>query len=729
MSKLSVFTRSIAVSTCAITFFLSGCAFSGSGVSTSGSGLSPLNQGNMRGVARGGRQGIYNATVTLYGMTVNTANYGDTPTTFAVTTTSDSNGDFQFTKSGDGTYSFSPSSANATSTWSCPANASSSAAGTTANPYLYIVAAGGDTSGNGSSASHYNNTYSKLLAVLGPCSSVTQNSRFTVNEATTVAAVVALQQFFNPATQAIGAPGLAATQSYTAYAAPYPNTLGLTNAVNMIPTLVDIGGGTFYSSVTFNADPSSSAAGVTITAASESAKLNTLANILAACVSSDGTGAACAALTANAVPPTTAPPGSATGQVAAESSAITNFPGVATYPAVADTLQAIDYMMINPTNSQDYGTTGRLNNLYTLSSSTSPFQNPAPLTVQPKDWTVGVNFTASGTCNAGVLTASVATPSQFVFDTYSMAVDKSGNIWIGGYSGAASSATNNILSEISPIGAPLACISANLAGGGLGNGRIVTIDSKGNVWYGSDQGLMEVILDSTNSAYAGTTSPKVLLWNQPLQGDQNGTAIPYKAAGMVADANGNIFIAPDAAPKASTGSGTPSNLIYEYPLAASSSTANGVVPVAIGNTPMALTSVPYRIITLNSSGNLVTTGTVNGNSGLNTFGYLNSNGTYTDTTLAASGTTFYGDALQLDGSTIVGTTGGGTGVGRVSDVSVVASTNPVNTSGFTPGGVNSTRSLAVDGAANTWMGGSGSYANDAQTGGTIVPVGEFDRSA
>ncbi|MEO6923260.1 MAG: hypothetical protein ABI142_05495, partial [Bryocella sp.] len=506
MSCYLTMRRLLPVVACSATLLVTGCAFTGgSAISAGGSGASSLSQGNMRGVARGGRQGIYNATVTLYAMSTSTGNYGDTPIQMAQTLTTDSNGDFAFTKGNDGDLTPVPtiSAGNTSSTWSCPAGASAAAAGSATNPYIYLVAAGGDTSGAGTSSSNYNNSFSKLMVVLGSCSSLSTGSMFTVNEATTVASMVALQQFFNPMTQAIGSKAT--------------NVVGLTNAISMIGNLVNPGTGVMLQAFT----PATGVPGATVTVTPEYQKLNTMANILASCVSSNpnSSAGACNALVANAVPPTFAPPATLGGQapgapvtspvppstcspspcadppsntnppynaVATESAAVTNFPTITTYPAVADVLQAIDYMLINPTESQDYlQGTGKLYNLYTAGTSGTPPFSPA-LTAQPSDWTVGIGFVPGGGCHNlhSIAITLVTTPPSppttpdvtFMNGEYGMAVDKIGNIWMGG-SGGSGSTSYDVLGELSPTGIPINCLSSASSGTTMNTaGRRIAID-------------------------------------------------------------------------------------------------------------------------------------------------------------------------------------------------------------------------------------------------------------
>ena len=133
------------------------------------------------------------------------------------------------------------------------------------NPETYILALGGNA-GSGT------NSAIGLMAVLGPCNSLRSSTTVIVNELTTVAAQWALAQFIDPTGRNIG------TSS--------TNTKGLANAVTqIIRDLVNpaTGGPASFLPVAvdcFGSSPSANCNGLM--------RLDTLANILAACVESPG---------------------------------------------------------------------------------------------------------------------------------------------------------------------------------------------------------------------------------------------------------------------------------------------------------------------------------------------------------------------------------------------------------------------------------------------------------
>ncbi len=633
---------------------LTGCAMTGtstlagSGANNGGSATAATMKGNVHG----GKQAIYNASVKLYAMNTGTAFYGDTATLYASTTTG-FDGSFSFTKLPDG-------GVNALNAYACPAAAASSTPGSTGDPEMYLVATGGDTSGSigvNNINSAYNNTAVKFILPIGDCESLSAATQVVMNEMTTVGSLVALQQFFNPLTEAIGAPST--------------NVTGLVNAIKMIPNLVDVTQGAAQSSVT----PVSNVTGLTITATPESAKLNTISNILAACVSStSGTSTACSALFNNAVPP--------------GSSAPTNFSTIDAYSTATDTALALDYMLINPTESQDYGVGGKLAALYNLPTpSTAPY-SPA-LATQPNDWTIGIVFVPSGTCPNPV---SGGTAQPMLSSEYSMAIDKNGNIWMGG------SGSNDTLSEVSPQGGAINCLTTAAAGNTAGRG--LAIDLQGNIWWATNQGLLEYVLDPGNAAGVGN----VIVHPQPTGG--------FKISGMAIDQAGNLYVVPDA--------NTALSSIYEYVNAATATAA--VTPVAIGGTAnLAFTSgPPYRTLTATQAGYLVTAGS----GGKNTYVYNPSTTTTTLVTVTGGGSTVYGTAEANDGTVYLGNTccARAGGLFRINPTTATMYT-PVG--GLYAGGQNADRSLAIDGANNIWTGGA-TYANDPT--GTLNSVGETDQN-
>ncbi|HEY1994138.1 MAG TPA: hypothetical protein VGG81_07025 [Edaphobacter sp.] len=265
-----------------------------------------------------------------------------------------------------------------------------------ASSQLYIVATGG----NPGLVTPTNNASLVQMAALGPCSlhgsqyTLDPNSFININEVSTVASVYALAGFINPATGRIGTSA--------------GNSTGLANAFQTASNLVDLSTG--------QARTATPAGNGTV----PQAEINTLADIIAPCVNSTGSGPECAALFAAATP--------------SGGSAPTN------------TLQALFNIATHP--SQQVGA------LYTLSSLTAPFQPTLPFA--PNDWTIHVTYTASGSTQTAI------------------AVDGSGNVWIANES---SSSVTELAADGTILSGP-----AGYTGGGLNRPTAIAIDPLGNAW-------------------------------------------------------------------------------------------------------------------------------------------------------------------------------------------------------------------------------------------------------
>ena len=190
----------------------------------------------------GGQQPISGASVQLYAVGDTGYGTGATPL-LATPVTSDQYGDFSV-----------PPGA-----YTCPAN----------DPEMYWVASGGNSGGG-------TNPAITLMAPLGPCQNWTYPF-VAIDEVTTIASVWALAPFMSYGAQVGTAPS---------------NTEGLATAFTNIGYLADVATG--YSPGT------SAPQGITIPVA----EINTMADILAACANSGGTGSAsCSSLFNYTTPP------------------------------------------------------------------------------------------------------------------------------------------------------------------------------------------------------------------------------------------------------------------------------------------------------------------------------------------------------------------------------------------------------------------------------------------
>lgn len=346
------------------------------------------------GQAFGGQQPVVGATISVVEM--GTSGYGSTGIVLASTIT-DSNGNFSF----------------APNAYTCPQS----------DTPVYLLGIGGN-SGFG------NNGSSVEAAALGTCTNAKQ-SFVVMNEVTTAVTATVLSHFFsttfggaNAANDWFGGPssGSAGSMVYSK---------GLVNGNNVtIPAIVNNSSG--------SVNPNSST--VTI----EATKINTIANILAACINTSGSlknGQPCQQLFKFTTTPS--------GQVP------------------SDTLQAAVSMALNPQL-----TTAKMDNLFNLITAQAPF-NPY-LTAAPNDWSIGVSYTSSA------VGLAVDTGTTSTLD-----IDSAGNIWFPSNAAAAAGAAYfNPASQTfnGPFNTTL-----------LLHPQQVAIDANGFAWYN----------DSLSSAVSG----------------------------------------------------------------------------------------------------------------------------------------------------------------------------------------------------------------------------------
>jgi streptogramin lyase len=360
----------------------------------------------MAGGVFGGEQPVVGAKIYLYaaGATGNGSPSTSLLSTSASGVGTDSSGNGYVLTDADGNFAI-------TGDWSC------------VNPsdQVYLVALGG----NPGLAPGVSNEALGLMSGLGTCGSLVSTYPYIdINEVTTVATVWALQQFLSDARHVGSSP---------------TNALGLANAFAQITNIVNPGTG-----VARAATPAGNGA-------VPQAKINTIANILATCVSSAGVGSAtCSSLFAAA---------SAAGK-----------------PAVADTIMASLQMARKPGSN--------VSQFFDLVNPMGPFQ--PQLSAAPNDWMLPINFTGGGLNGPA-----------------SVGVDGLGNLWVADYSGAASS--------FSPLGVPIA--TSGYTGIGLRQPLGLAIDQNNNVWLANEQstgsinhGLGDITeLDPNGNLLSGST--------------------------------------------------------------------------------------------------------------------------------------------------------------------------------------------------------------------------------
>jgi streptogramin lyase len=278
---------------------------------------------------------------------------------------------------------------NITGDYKCP----------TAATQVYLVARGG----NPVPAQSVDNSALVLMAALGNCGDLTESTSAEINEVTTVASAWALAQFLGPGAMV----GSTST-----------NTTGLANAFAVAKNLADTGTGL--------APGSALPAG----AVTETAKLYTLADIIAVCVNSDG-GSACAPLFAAATTSQGAP---------------------------ANTLDAALNIVQHPGSN--------VAAVFNAGAPQGPFQ--PVLNTQPNDWTMSITY---GGCTPAC--GGLNTPGA-------LAIDSAGNVFVANYFGG-------VVSEFSPAGVPV--WATGFSGIGLDQSYGIAVDGSDNVWVANYQSV------------------------------------------------------------------------------------------------------------------------------------------------------------------------------------------------------------------------------------------------
>jgi hypothetical protein len=329
------------------------------------SSVTPVQGAAVHGSIHGGQQPVSGSTIQLYAAT--TSGYGAASLPLiSATVTSDTSGSFSIT--GD---------------YTCPSAATE----------VYLVAHGG----NPGLSVGTNNTALTMMAALGPCGNLSTSTFISVNELTTVASVWALSRFMS---------------SYSSLGTSPTNSVGVANAFNSVSTVVNLSTG----SVPGPNLPS----GATLPVA----EVNTLADILSACINSTGgsagDGTACGNLFAAATP---------TGG-----------------SAPTDTIGAALDIARFPTNN--------VAALYAVSPPAAPFQPTLPSS--PTNFLIGINY-ASSQLNG---------PTK-------IAIDAQGSVWAANQSG-------NSVSQFSNTGSLLSLSPYTIAG--ISQPTDIAIDVSGNAW-------------------------------------------------------------------------------------------------------------------------------------------------------------------------------------------------------------------------------------------------------
>jgi len=380
---------------------LGGCSINTIGANRTTNTSVPVAGVALQGRVHGGQNPISGASVYLYA--ANITGYGNASVSLLDApgyVTTDSTGSFTIT----GNYT-------------CPS--------ATAQVYLYAL---GGNPGSGV------NSAAGMLAGLGSCGSLSSSTYIVINEVSTIATAYAIAGYATDATHVSSSGSALAVKGIANAFATINNLETLSTGVPLAATAA--GNGTVPQS-----------------------KTDTLANILAACINSTGSGSsACTTLLGAALS------------------------GGTTGTAPTDTATAAINIAHNPW--------ANVATLYGLQTASSPFQ--PDLSVLPNDYAVAIIYPSNGCFNP---TDSVQSGP---------AVDGSGNIWVVNAPGPGCSISSTI-TELSPTG--VLNSNAPFSGGGLSTPSFIAVDGLGNVWV-ANTGYVSGSSTSPLSEFSPTGTPE-----------------------------------------------------------------------------------------------------------------------------------------------------------------------------------------------------------------------------
>jgi hypothetical protein len=292
---------------------------------------------------------------------------------------------------------------------------------------LYVVADGG----NPGLASGTNNTALTLMAALGTCNAATSIPSVVINEVTTVATAYSLAGFMTDLLHV----GTSST-----------NVVGLSNAFATFKNLANITNGTALTVTPAYATAPTDSSPDVFRSIVPYDTINTLADILFTCSSTNGTGVGCSNLFA------------LTG-------------------SVTDTASAALYIAHNP--GLPDGAESNVSAVYELLIPSSPFL--PVLASAPNDFTLTLNFIGGG---LGGVTAASRSGGQLI------AIDENGNVWIPNSFRTSVTELSNLGAPLSPTTttnqtapyAPIALGGWGASSGVLAEPRMAAVDQNGNVW-------------------------------------------------------------------------------------------------------------------------------------------------------------------------------------------------------------------------------------------------------
>jgi len=351
---------------------------------------------------------------------------------------------------------------------------------------FYILTKGGSVAGG------TNNSASSLMAAIGDCTTaeslIEKVGLVSVNEVSTVAAAYTLA-------------GFAIDSTHVASSGTTMAKRGLDNAFGNSTNLVDLGSGAALATT-----PSG-------TGAVPQATINTLANLLAACVAGGSSSSAhCTTLFDNALA------GGTSGAVPTDTAtAVIN---IAHHPAA--NVQTLYNLAATTPSYTPALTAAPANFTVSLVFSSGGFNGPGPVAVDSEGGVWIANYftnTATKLNAMGVPAQNVPFADPSFNGPYGVALDTSDNAWIINVLG-------NSVTELSSTGSPVA--GSPFTAGGLNGPAAIAIDGSNSVWIVNDN--TNTVSKFSHSGVPAAGSP----FTQP------GLVNPY---GIAIDAKGNAWVA------------------------------------------------------------------------------------------------------------------------------------------------------------------------------------------
>lgn len=614
---------------------LSGCSANFGNVANSPTQVTT----QLRGEIHGGQQPVAGAHVFLFA--ANPGGYGQSST--SLLTTGDGSdpgyGDY-FLTAADGSF-------NLNGDFICPAG----------NPVTYILA----TQGNPGLTAGTNNTAISLMASLGTCSSLSGIPSISVNELTTVAAAYAFSGYMTDSIH-LGSSGTALALA------------GLASAAASAGNLVNLTTGQANATT-----PGSSSTGVTGTVPVTT--LNTLANILAGCINTNGSTAS----------------GSSCGTLFS----LTTADGTPTGATPSETATAMLNLVHHPVAS-----TANIAALYALNTSTAPF-NPT-LTAAPLTWVIGINY------SGGFSSANSFQPPA-------LAIDAEGNVWVVNSNGTS-------VTEITTAGASASYFS--YSGGNINHPGTIAIDNMGNAWATNSSGntVTEIIGSGAAATYFTSYGGASSLYPYGFGGGPVTLAI---------DGTGNVWVVGETAGVTEIiGSGASASYSYynagggpatgiaidDAGNAWVSNNASGsnssVTEITVsGTTPSYFNYTGVGTyptgIAIDAGGNVWITDQVNSS----VTEITGSGASATRTTYSGSGVNWHPTGPAIDGAGNVWVADLGSSLTEITGSGASASYTY-----YSFGGIQSGTSVAIDGAGNVWTANSNSTNTVTELVGVAIPV-------